>query len=71
MFVLFEKLKEGRAFPCIETPAFLDNESRNAQTKVINVGYLSSLRNPSTGAIQRLISRRRGICDAASAKVTL
>ncbi len=66
IFVLFEELKECRAFPRIKTPTLLDNESRNAKTKVIDVGYLGSLRNPPARTIQRLISRRIGIRDAAS-----
>lgn len=69
--MLFEELKEGRAFPRIETPTFLDDESRNAETKAIEVGHLGSLRDPSAGTIQRLISRSRGIGDAASSKIAL
>src|ERR1044072_7316380 len=71
LLVLFEKLKKGRAFPCIETPTFLDDESRNAETKVIDVGHFRPFSDPSARTIQRLISRSRCIRDAASSKITL
>jgi len=71
VFVLFEELKERRALSRIETPTFLDDESRDAKTKAINVGHISSLGNPSARTIQRLISRSRRIRHAASAKITL
>lgn len=66
IFVLFEELEECCGFLRIKTPPLLDNEPGNAKTKAINVGYLSSLRNPSACTIQRLISRGIGIRDAAS-----
>lgn len=71
MIVLLEKLKEGCAFAVIKAPAFLDNESRNAETKIIDVGYLSSLGDPSPRTIQRFICSSSGIRDAAYSKITL
>ena len=71
MFVFFEELKECRAFPRIEAPIFLDNESRNPNTKVIDVGYFGSLQDSSARTIERLIGRSLSIRNAASSKVTL
>jgi len=69
LFVSFEELKEGRAFPRINPPTFHDDEARNAQTKAIDVGYLCPFRKPSGGTVKRLISRRTGISDAARPKI--
>ena len=71
MIMLLEKLKEGFAFAIIETPAFLDNESRNAQAEVIDVGYLSSFGNPPGRAIDCFVCRSSRICHAARSKVSL
>jgi len=71
MFVLFEEFKKGRTFTRVDTPAFLDNESRNAQTKAIDIRYLSSFRNSSGRTIQRFIGCRSGVRNAAGSKITL
>lgn len=71
MLVPFEELEECRTFARVDTPAFLDNESRNAQTKVIDVGYLSSLCNPSSRTIERLVSRSSRVGNAAGPEITL
>ena len=71
MILLLEKLEESRAFAVIKAPAFLDDESRNAKTKVIDVRHFSSFRDPSGRTIQRFIRRRSGIRDAARSKVAL
>ena len=71
MLVLFEEFKECITLPRINAPPFHDDESRDAETKVIDVGHLSSIRNSFCGTIQRLISRRSGVRHAARTEITL
>ena len=71
MFMLFEELEECRAFARVDTPAFFDDEARDAETKVIHVGYLSSVRNPSARTVQRVVSCRRRVRNAARPKEAL
>ena len=61
--MLFEKLKEGRAFAIIKTPAFFDDEPRNAEAKLIDIRYFSTLGNPSARTIESFIGSRNRIGD--------
>jgi len=69
MIVLLEKLKEGCAFAIINTPAFFDDEPRNAKTKLIDIRHLSSLRNSSARTIQSLIGSRNRIRHTTELKI--
>jgi hypothetical protein len=69
MIVLFEKLKEGRAFAIVNSPAFFDDEPRNAKTKLIDIRHVSSLSKSSARTIQRFIGCRNGIGNATELKI--
>ena len=69
MIVLLEKLKEGCAFAIINTPAFFNDEPRNAKTKLIDIRHLSSLSNSSPRTIQSLIGRSNRIRDTTELKI--
>jgi hypothetical protein len=69
LIVLFQKLKEGRAFAIIETPAFFDDEPRNAETKLIDIRYFSTLGKPSARTIQSFIGGSNRIGDTTELKI--
>ena len=69
MIVLLEKLKEGGAFAIIETPAFFDNETRNAQTEFIDIRNVRPFRNSSGRTIQSFIGRGDRVGNTTKLKI--
>jgi hypothetical protein len=69
MIVPLEKLKKGRTFAIIKTPAFFNDEPRNAKTKPIDIRYRRSFRNPPARTIQSFIGGGNRIGSTVELKI--